>query len=460
MNSVVKTPVNRRIPYAIPVTLRLHDAASRGLREFEPLDPPNVTLYVCGATVKGPVHLGHMRSAVCFDILLRWLQASSYRVTFCRGIIDINDAIVAAAAEKRVPWWQLAEHNIRMFDAACNALGCLPPDAQPRTSGYVPSMIRLTQRLTAADQAWQTGSRVTCAGEGDRDVTLWQSAPEPGEPSWDTPWGASRPHRDLGCCAMSMECLGPAFDIHGGGQDLRAAHHANERVLAEAAGFGFARYWWHNGMVGLPGSSMSRRRGTELNVEQLLGKVRAEELRYYLGQAHYRSVLEFSDDALEDAATAYQRIERFVIRARDFLGDDQVQEISPAVTELPMSFADAMDTDLGVPAALASLHAAVRDGNHALADRDAEEVSDSLKLVRTMLAVLGLDPLAPPWRTGERSKRLFAVVEGLVDLALSQREKARERKDFAAADSIRESLEKIGVVVEDTTQGPRWELQR
>jgi cysteinyl-tRNA synthetase len=400
-----------------------------------------------------------MRSAVCFDILLRWLQASGYRITFCRGITDINDSILAASAEKGVPWWQLAERNIRLFDASCNALGCLPPDVQPRTSGHIPSMIRLTQQLTSAGQAWQRGAEIRCAGPADRDVTLWQAAAEPDEPAWDTPWGSGRPHGDLSCCAMSMECLGTTFDIHGGGQDLRSVHHANERALAEAAGHTFARYWWHNGMLGLPGSSMSRRRGTELSVKEMLEQVRAEELRYYLGQSHYRSVLEFSQDALEDAATSYQRIERFVTRARDFLGEAQTK-IDPAVTDLPMSFADSMDTDLGVPAALASLHAAVRDGNHALADRDVDEVGDSLKLVRTMLAVLGLDPLAPPWRTGERSKRLFAVVEGLVDLALSQREKARERKDFAAADSIRESLEKIGVVVEDTVQGPRWELQR
>jgi cysteinyl-tRNA synthetase len=437
------------------VTLRLHDTAARGLREFVPLDPPNVTLYVCGATVKGPPHLGHMRSAVCFDILLRWLQASGFQLTVCRGITDISESILSAAAEQNLSWWQLAEQNIRLFDSSCEALGCLPPNAQPRTSGHVPSMIRLTEQLTATEQTWRNGPKLTCSG--DRDVILWQVETEPG---WDTPWGTARPHHDLSCCAMSMEYLGTEFDIHGGGQDLRAVHHANERALAKAAGYPFARYWWNNAMLGVPGSSRSRRGGAELTVTEILERVRAEELRYYLAQSHYRSVVEYSDSGLEDAATAYQRIERFVIRARDFLGDDEDGELTPVATELPISFADAMDSDLAVPAALASLHAAVRDGNHALADHDADEVTDSLKLVRTMLAVLGLDPLSPPWRTGERSKRLYAVIQGLVDVALSQREKARERRDFATADSIRESLEKIGVVVEDTSQGPRWELQR
>jgi cysteinyl-tRNA synthetase len=234
-------------------------------------------------------------------------------------------------------------------------------------------------------------------------------------------------------------------------------HHENERAQSLAAGDGFARYWLHNGLVGLSGQKMSKSLGNILLVTEILTRVRPQELRYYLGQPHYRSVLEYSDEALEEAAAAYQRIERFAIRAQRMLG---VAPPSVSQDSLPISFSAAMDDDLGVPAALAAVHATVRDGNYALASGDRDTVVDCLTQVRSMLAVLGLDPLDPQWRDGESNGRLFGAVDGLVQLALRQREAARARGDYASADSIRDTLKSIGVVVQDTPEGPRWELKR
>jgi cysteinyl-tRNA synthetase len=263
---------------------------------------------------------------------------------------------------------------------------------------------------------------------------------------------------------MSTHYLGPEFDIHGGGFDLLFPHHENERAQSNAAGDPFARYWMHNGLVGMSGEKMSKSLGNVLLVADLLTRARPQELRYYLAQAHYRSALEYSPEALEEAAAAYQRIERFVTRAQQALGAmaaaGSPRQGDSSEPRLPISFADAMDDDLAVPAALAAVHAVVRDGNYALTRADTESVAGCLTQVRAMLSVLGLDPLAPAWQAGDSTDRLYRAVEGLVGLALRQREAARGRGDYASADSIRDTLENIGVVVEDTPEGPRWELKR
>jgi cysteinyl-tRNA synthetase len=467
-------------------------------------------MYLCGATVQGVPHIGHMRSAVCFDILIRWLEASGYKVTYCRNVTDIDDKIINAAAAENIPWWALAERNHRAFTSAYDVLGCRPPDAEPRATGHVPQMIALIRRLidsghaypgrtrngdvyfdvrTAADYGDLSGQRLDemrpadDAGDpaddpadpaddpgdpggpgnaGDkrdpRDFALWKAA-KPGEPDWDTPWGPGRPGWHLECSAMSTYYLGPVFDIHGGGLDLLFPHHENEKAQSNAAGDGFARYWFHNGLVGLAGQKMSKSLGNTLQVLEVLTRVRPPELRYYLGQAHYRSMLEYSDEALEEAAAAYQRIERFAIRARRTVG-----EAPPAArpADIPISFTAALDDDLSVPAALAAVHATVRDGNQALATGDREGLITSLAQVRSMLGVLGLDPLAVTWQ-GEDSNgndRLYGAVDALVRLSLNQRAAARARGDYASADSIRDTLENIGVAVEDTPEGPQWELMR
>jgi cysteinyl-tRNA synthetase len=463
------------------VTLQLHDTATRAVREFTPLRPGEASVYLCGATVQAPPHIGHLRSGVCFDVLIRWLEASGYRVTFCRNVTDIDDKIIRVAERDGIAPWIVAERNQRAFTWAYDALGCRPPDIEPRATGHIPEMIVLMRRLIELRHAYAGGGDVyfdvrsypeygalsgqrpdlmrpaedsddAAAKRDPRDFTLWKGA-KPGEPSWETPWGPGRPGWHLECSAMATKYLGPVFDIHGGGVDLIFPHHENEVAQSKAAGDGFARYWLHNGLLGLSGEKMSKSLGNSLLVTDVLKRMRAPELRYYLVQAHYRSLLEFSEDALEEAAAAYQRIERFVLRAAELLGGAE----EPA--ELPVSFRLAMDEDLGVPAALAAVHAVVRDGNQALSASDKVGVRTSLAQVRAMLDVLGLDPLA--WGTTDGSgDRLREVIGSLVNLTLQQRDAARARRDYATADAIRDGLEEIGILVEDTTQGPRWELKR
>ena len=466
------------------MTLQIHDSATRTVREFVPLVPGEVSLYLCGATVQAPPHIGHMRSGVCFDVLIRWLEVSGYRVTFCRNVTDVEDKILRKAQAEGVPPWLIAERNQRAFTWAYDVLGCRPPDVEPRATGHIPEMIVLIRRLIESDHAYPAGGDVYFdvrsypeygalsgqlldlmrpAEDSDdlglkhdpRDFTLWKAA-KPGEPYWETPWGDGRPGWHLECSAMSTKYLGSTFDIHGGGLDLVFPHHENEIAQSRAAGDGFARYWMHNGLLGVAGEKMSKSLGNSMLVTEMLTRVRAPELRYYLVQAHYRSLLEYSEEALEEAASAYQRIERFVNRAAEVLGgaDDDV------AAELPVSFRSAMDDDLSVPSALAAVHACVRDGNQALAGSDKSIARASLRELRAMLGVLGLDPLSPQWSDSGSGSRLRQVVEELVRLTLNQRDAARARKDYAAADAIRDGLDTIGVVVEDTPQGARWELKR
>jgi cysteinyl-tRNA synthetase len=472
------------------VTLHLHDTAARAVREFTPITPGRVSVYLCGATVQAPPHIGHLRSGVVFDVLIRWLEASGYRVTFCRNVTDVEDKILRTAEAEGVPPWIVAERNQRAFTWAYDVTGCRPPDVEPRATGHIPEMIVLIRRLIEGGHAYRGGGDVyfdvrsypgygalsgqrlaamrpaedaddTGTKRDPRDFTLWKGA-KPGEPYWETPWGPGRPGWHLECSAMATKYLGSTFDIHGGGMDLIFPHHENEIAQSRSAGDGFARYWLHNGLLGLAGEKMSKSGGNSLLVTDVLRRVRAPELRYYLVQAHYRSLLEYSEDALEEAAAAYQRIERFVLRASEALmgADDD------GAPGLPVSFRSAMDEDLGVPAALAAVHASVRDGNQALAASDKASVRASLVQARAMLDVLGLDPLAPPW-TGSpgmagpsAGDRLRDVLGSLVKLTLRQRDAARARRDYATADAIRDGLDEMGIQVEDTPEGPRWELKR
>jgi len=497
------------------VTLRLFDTASRSAREFEPVARGKASVYLCGATVQGAPHLGHLRSAVCFDILVRWLEASGSQVTYCRNVTDIDDKILAAATAEGTPWWELAERNYREFASAYALLGCRLPDVEPRATGHIPDMIALIERLTASGHAYAAGGDVyfdvrtagdygalsgrrpedmlvpapdslapdntvpdntvpdntgedpghTAYKRDPRDFALWKGA-KPGEPAWRTPWGPGRPGWHIECSAMAAGYLGPEFDIHGGGQDLIFPHHENERAQSVAAGDRFARYWVHHGLVTTAGTKMSKTTGNVLAAADALYRSRPQELRYYLSQAHYRSPVEYTQEALEDAAAAYRRVERFVTRAQSTLGsaasppETPLEALAESPPRLPLSFAAALDDDLSVPAALAALHATVRDGNYALGTGDHEDAATCLAQARAMLAVLGLDPLAPAWQAGDPSGRLHGVVDALVALALRQREAARARGDYASADSIRDTLEATGVIVEDTSEGPRWELAR
>jgi cysteinyl-tRNA synthetase len=495
------------------VTLRLHDTATRSVREFSPLSPGKASLYLCGATVQAPPHIGHVRSGLDFDILVRWLKASGYAVTFCRNVTDIDDKILHVAADQGVAWWAVAERNQRAFTRAYAALGCLPPDVEPRATGHVPEMIVLMRELIESGHAYAADGDVYFAvssfpqygelsgqrldhmiaaqdtdggGKRDpRDFALWKGV-KPGEPFWETPWGPGRPGWHLECSAMSTKYLGHTFDIHGGGFDLLFPHHENEQAQSHAVGDGFARYWLHNGLVRIGGEKMSKSVGNSLLVDSMITTVRPAELRYYLGQAHYRSEIDYSAEALAEAATAYRRIEGFVSRATDALATDalatdalatealatEALTAAPDAAEdfartdaggLPAAFAAAMDDDLAVPQALAVVHEAVRDGNSALAAADLAGTVKHLAQVRSMLGVLGLDPLAEPWAAGTGGQgggSLRPVVDALVSVALDQRQAARQRKDYDAADAIRDGLQDAGVQVEDTPRGPRWELKR
>jgi cysteinyl-tRNA synthetase len=468
-----------------------------------------VSLYLCGATVQGPPHIGHIRSGVNFDIFVRWLKASGYQVTFCRNVTDIDDKILRVAAAEEVHWWAVAQRNERAFTRAYDVLGCLPPDVEPRATGHVPEMIALMRRLVDSGHAYAAGGDVyfdvssyppygalsgqrldhmrpaddtdTAEAKRDpRDFTLWKGA-KPGEPTWETPWGPGRPGWHLECSAMATKYLGPVFDIHGGGLDLVFPHHENELAQSRAAGDEFARYWMHNGLVGVAGEKMSKSLGNSLLVDAMVTRVRPVELRYYLGQAHYRSPMEYSPEALAEAVAAYRRIEGFVVRASELTGvpaasRDPGASHDPAVAPGliarstqpgagtppgPLAaFAAALDDDLSVPQALAAVHEAIHEGNNALAAGDTGVVGTSLTSVRAMLGVLGLDPLAQPWAGRSADDDLREVVDALVTSALAERQAARARGDYAAADAIRYRLQAAGVLIEDTPDGPRWELKR
>jgi cysteinyl-tRNA synthetase len=467
------------------VSLRLYDTAARAVRDFTPLRAGQASLYVCGLTVQGPPHVGHVRAALVFDVLRRWLVTSGFEVTFVRNVTDIDDKILAKAAAHDVPWWAWAYENELACTRAYDVLGVLPPTYEPRATGHVPDMVALMQRLIEGGHAYAvdgdvyfdvrsfpeygalTGQKLddlqpAADTETDdrkrdpRDFALWKAAKE-GEPetaSWPTPWGRGRPGWHLECSAMAERYLGTDFDIHGGGLDLRFPHHENEQAQSRAAGDGFAQYWLHNGWVTLGGEKMSKSLGNTALVDEVVQRVRPVELRYYLVAPHYRSTIEFTDEALAEAGVAYRRIESFVRRAAERVGADSGARV------LCAEFTAALDDDLGTPAAVAAIHETVRQGNTALADGDDAAIAGALGSVRAMLGVLGLDPLDPRWASGGGDERLTQVTDGLVALALEQRQAARARKDFPAADAIRNQLTSLGVSVEDTPQGTRWELTR
>jgi cysteinyl-tRNA synthetase len=467
------------------VSLRLYDTAARAVRDFTPLRAGQVSVYVCGLTVQGPPHLGHVRAALAFDVLRRWLMAGGLEVTYVRNVTDIDDKILAKAVEHGVPWWAWAYDNELACTRAYDVLGVLPPTYEPRATGHITDMVALMDLLIQQGHAYASGGDVyfdvrsfpeygALTGQklGDmqaaadtetderkrdpRDFALWK-AHKDGEPqtaSWPTPWGRGRPGWHLECSAMAERYLGPEFDIHGGGLDLRFPHHENEQAQSRAAGHGFAQYWMHNGWVTLGGEKMSKSLGNTALVDEVVKRVRPVEVRYYLVAPHYRSTIEFTEEALAEAGVAYRRIESFVRRAAERVGADSGARV------LCAEFSAALDDDLSTPAAIAAIHETVRQGNTALADGDDAAISRALGSVRAMLDVLGLDPLDERWTTAGGDDRLTKVTDGLVSLALEQRQAARVRRDFAAADAIRDQLTGLGVSVEDTPDGPRWELSR
>ena len=462
-------------------SLHLYDTLTRTTSAFTPIKAGQVGIYLCGATVQAPPHIGHVRSGVNFDILRRWLTKSGYDVTFIRNVTDIDDKILHKAVHEESPWWAVAMKYERAFTQAYEALNVLPPTYEPRATGHITQMIELMQILIERGAAYAPGNGdvylevrklssyltlsrqkvddLLSAADADetfkkdpRDFALWKAA-KAGDPSWPTPWGAGRPGWHLECSAMAYAYLGESFDIHGGGLDLIFPHHENEIAQSEAAGYGFARRWLHNAWVTASGEKMSKSLGNSLQVHELLKTVRGIELRWYLGSAHYRSMLEFSHEALAESAVAFGRIETFLKRSVEILGHLPEPVISN-------DFAAAMNNDLAVPEALAGISEALRCGNIAITAGDKAAIAASANEIRGALDILGCDPFDPAFASAGGSEDLNSALDGTIKLALEQREAARARKDFAAADAIRDGLIALGITIEDSAQGPRWSITR
>ncbi|WP_185769450.1 cysteine--tRNA ligase [Corynebacterium anserum] len=500
------------------MTLRIYDTATRQLRDFTPLREGHASIYLCGATVQSIPHIGHVRSGVAFDILRNWLEAKGLDVAFVRNVTDIDDKILTKAKENGRPWWEWAATHERAFAWAYDTLGVTPPSIEPRATGHIPQMIEYMQRIidnghgyaaegnvyaspaTIENYGFLSGQKLEemdqgeSAGKGKRDprdFTMWKAA-KPGEPAWDTPWGRGRPGWHIECSAMATTYLGGEFDIHCGGLDLQFPHHENEAAQACAAGDGFARYWMHNGWVTMSGEKMSKSLGNVLSIPNVLKLVRPVELRYYLGSAHYRSMLEYSESALAEAAAGYRRLEKFVVRAASAAKasaastaattalaadapDSASADIHPLAAALPVGtvpevFAEKLDDDLAVPQALAIIHETIRAGNKILdkaeaGDRSAQaEVIELAGRVRAMAAVLGVDPLSATWLESSLaslggSDAAMGALDILVKAELERRAEARAEKNWAVADEVRDRLKAAGIEVTDTAEGAKWSLK-
>jgi len=481
------------------VALRFYDTASAEVRDFVPLVPGKVSLYYCGATVQGMPHVGHIRSAIAFDQLTRWLQYRGFRVTAVRNVTDIDDKILAKSAAsfgadfedepgalRNEEWWALAYRYEQEFLKAYDTLGVSRPTYEPRATGHIPEMHALIQQLIDRGHAypalddsgdvyfdvrsWSKYGSLTRQklddmqgapdadprGKKDpRDFALWKGYKD-GEPttaSWASPWGAGRPGWHLECSAMVTKYLGTEFDIHGGGLDLRFPHHENEMAQSQAAGHGFANFWMHNGMVTYAGEKMSKSIGNTVSPTEMLEIAPPRVVRYYLGQAQYRSVLDYQPTSLQEAAAAVERIDGFLSRASRVLPDPGPDASAGSV---PEAFGAAMDDDLNVPQALAVLHETVRAGNTALTDGDLDAAGLALATVTAMLDVLGLNAIATPAADDQANTALGVLVEA----QLEARAHARAAKDWAASDAIRDTLAVAGVVVEDGPDGASWSLKR
>jgi cysteinyl-tRNA synthetase len=470
-------------PDAAASAFRVYDTATRSVRPFEPVMPGRVSIYHCGLTVQAAPHLGHIRKEVVFDVLRRWLTWSGYLVTVIANITDIDDKILIKSAEAGTPWFAHAYRFERELHNAYAALGCLPPTYEPRATGHIPEMIEMIKVLIDGGHAYpssdgsgdvyfdvkswpaygslshQNIDDMEPAADSDprgkkdpRDFALWKGHKddEPETASWPTPWGKGRPGWHLECSAMAGKYLGDEFDIHGGGLDLRFPHHENELAQSRAAGQRFARYWMHNALLTTAGEKMSKSLDNSALVSEVIKRFPARAVRLDLIQPHYRSTIEYSDAAIAESTAALERIDNFVRRAADVVG--------LTAQRVPPEFVVAMNDDLGTPAAVAVLHNAVREGNSALEVGETDLVASRLAEVMGMLAILGLDATSASWGRGD-DQQLAAVVDGLVTELLKHREAARERKDFAAADAIRDSLTALGVDVSDTPQGPRWRVR-
>ncbi len=478
------------------MTLRFYDTASATVKDFQPVHPGEARLYYCGATVQGAPHIGHVRSALVFDQLSRWLAFRGYKVTTVRNVTDIDDKILVNSAASFQPgysgnhpreeWWALAYRFERVFGDAYSALGIAAPTYEPRATGHIPEMHALIQKLIddghaypAQDdsgdvyfdvRSWPRYGELTRQRVDDmqdapdadprgkrdpRDFALWKGhkADEPETAAWDSPWGRGRPGWHLECSAMAAKYVGTHFDIHGGGLDLRFPHHENELAQSTAAGQQFANFWLHNGLVTYQGEKMSKSIGNTVSPEQMLAEARPLAVRYYLGQAHYRSVLDYRPTSLQEATSAVERVEAVLVAARAAgLSLDWQPE------DVPENFTRVMDDDLNVPQGLAVLHETVRAANGALASGRIDDAAAPVRAVAAMSEVLGLLQLMSLDGTGDGGGAEHQALDSLVRQLLEQRAQARADKNWALADQIRDQLADAGVVVKDGTQGSAWSV--
>ena len=472
--------------------MRFYDSAASSIRDFEPVVPGEARIYYCGATVQGEPHVGHIRSALVFDQLARWMRYRGFKVTTVRNVTDIDDKILAKSVESAQPtytgehpneqWWALAYRYEKVFARAYATLGIDPPTYEPRATGHIPEMFELIQRLIDRGHAypalddsgdvyfdvrsWEQYGALTRQSADDmqdsadadprgkrdpRDFALWKGYKE-GEPltaAWDSPWGRGRPGWHLECSAMAGKYLGKRFDIHGGGLDLRFPHHENELAQSTAAGDDFANFWMHNGMVTYEGEKMSKSIGNTISPVQMLQQARPLVVRYYLGSAHYRSVLDYRPTSLEEARVAIERVEAFLAATSELMAPD------PQERRVPQEFADALDDDMNIPRALAVLHEQTRAGNAALAaGADASEFANAVWAMANVLGLISLMNLDGSGASGAEHQALDALIHTI----LEQRASARAEKDWATADRMRDVLTAAGITVKDGAQGSTWSL--
>lgn len=469
------------------MSLSLFDSRAQAVRAFEPIVPGQVGIYLCGPTVQGLPHVGHLRSALVYDQLRRWLSAKGLKVTMVRNVTDIDDKVLENAKATGEQWWALAYRFELAFNQAYAALQINPPTYEPRATAAIPEMLDLIERLIAAGYAYQAedgsadvyfaaskwanygeltnqkiddmapDAEVELRGKRDpRDFALWKAhkVGDPASAAWNTRFGAGRPGWHIECSAMATKYLGSQFDIHGGGLDLRFPHHENELAQSSAAGDAFANFWLHNGLVNVSGQKMSKSLGNSIFASDLLAAARPIVVRYYLGSAHYRSVLDYHDGVLDEAESAVSRIETFVEKAIRRLGSAPDLTGSGLAAAVPAEFVKAMDDDLAMPAALAVLHDSVRAGNSAIDAGDDVALAAALSAVLAMTSVLGISPL--DWAAGSTGND--AVLENLVQALIADRNAARVNKDFAQSDAIRNQLQAAGITLEDAADGTHWSV--
>ena len=455
--------------------LKIYNDLSRSKETFEPLQPGKVNLYVCGMTVYDLCHLGHARVMVVFDVVYRYLKAVGYDVTYIRNITDIDDKIINRANENGEPFHELTERFIQAMHEDSDALGIIPPDAEPKATDHIAEIISMCEKLIEKGHAYvadngdvyydvysfptygklsgksledlQAGARVE-PGDVKRnplDFALWKSA-KPDEPSWQSPWGDGRPGWHIECSAMSTKALGDTFDIHGGGADLTFPHHENEIAQSEGAtGHPFVKYWMHNGFVRINDEKMSKSLGNFFTVREILERYQAEEVRYFILTSQYRSPLNYSDEHLDNARNA---LTRFYTALRG------LPEATPmADTQFEKDFHAAMQDDFNTPEALATLFELVREINRVRADDEsaAASLGALLRQLGDLIGILQSD--------AESYLRGGAVAndgDAEIDALVAQRNEAKANKDWGTADEIRNKLQEMGIVLEDGPSGTTW----